>query len=85
MHNFGIRNKATGNVIETFEDPILAQQAIIRRRKADAGKKSAPEYEIVEKTVNNIYSQIDGRTYITGTETIWSAYEVKGHEIYADN
>ena len=75
MHNFGIRNKATGNVIETFEDPILAQQAIIRRQKADAGKKSAPEYEIVEKTVNNIYDQIDGRTYIVGTETIWSVCE----------
>ena len=75
MHNFGIRNKATGNVIETFEDPILAQQSIIRRRKNDAGKKSVPEYEIVKKTVNNIYGQIDGRTYIVGTQTIWSACE----------
>ena len=85
MNMFGIRNKATGEVVETFGLPILAEQEIQRLKEAEemptkSGKKAKakPEYEIVERTINNVYHQFpDGRTYIVGTETVWQPYEVE--------
>lgn len=85
MNMFGIRNKATGKVDEkTFDNPILAEQEIIRKQvmdeKSGNGKKAnaKPEYEIVERSISNVYRQFpDGNTYIVGTETVWQPYELK--------
>ena len=80
MKNYGIRNKKTGEIIELFDSEDKAQQQIDRNKENDKGKKkSTAEYEVVKRTVNNIYKQFeDGKTYIVGTEIKWSACSERG-------
>lgn len=79
MNNFGIRNVKTGNIIQTFDNPILAREEI-KRKKANEDlekkTKTSTEYEVVVRTVNNIYKQFpDGQIYIVGVESKWNPYE----------
>lgn len=84
MKDYGIRNLNTGEIIETFDNAIQAEQEIVRKMaNANIGKKKTksgvtPLYQVVERSFNNIYKQFpDGRVYIVGVETVWTPYEEK--------
>ena len=62
MKNFGIRNKATGEITARYEDPIEAKTHI----------KEPEQEELVERKIENIYETFpDGKVYITGVQETW--------------
>ena len=64
--DYGIRNKETGEVIETFYDPI----------EAKAKLPDTDHYEVVERTIENEYAMFpDGKSYIVGVKEGWQEYK----------
>ena len=69
MNNYAIRKKRTGELIETYDNPIIAELEIRR-------KNNPEEYEVAERQTENIYKAFpDGKVYITGTESKWVTYD----------
>lgn len=65
MKDYGIREKATGEIIKTFDDPI----------EAKASLPDTENYEVCWREPVNIYElKDDGRTYIVGTKFVWHEY-----------
>lgn len=70
MSNYAIRKRRTGELVATFDNPIEAELTI------RSENKDPNEYEVAERTSENIYTQgPDGRTYIVGIRHKWISYE----------
>ena len=70
MSNYAIRNRRTGELVKTFDNPIEAELAIRNEGKSQS------EYEVAERTSENVYmTAADGRTYIVGVKHLWISYE----------
>lgn len=67
MKNYGIRNKQTGEITARFDDPIEAASHITDKTQE----------EVAERSIVNVYETLpDGKTYITGIEERWKAFQI---------
>ena len=67
--DYGIREKATGEIVKTFDDPFEARAELDNMPEAD-------KHEVVERSIENIYELFpDNKVYITGVKEIWKEYK----------